>query len=355
MKPVSVHDYLWNTAKYPPKPVCVVYGDDAFLRANAVRHIRDQVLAGEDAEFSLTLFEGDDSKLEFREVLQELRTVAMFGGSRRVVRVDEADSFVTKNRTKLEEYAAKPSDLSVLILQLKTFPSTTKLYKQLAETGLLIEVNEHSERDMPQWVVQWSKHHHKTPCDLTAAKMIVDRIGLEYGLLDQELAKLALMVTDKKGITSELVERAVGSWRTRKIYEMLDLALAGNTAAAIRQLDALMAAAADPKKSALGILSYSLLVLRKFVVATELILEAERNQVKLSVRSALEKAGESRYVEKAEKQLLHLGRHRGAKLPHWLLQLERNLTGESRSDPRVLLETFIVKLSSPMLRETASH
>jgi len=342
MKPVSVIDYLWDTAKYPAAPICVVFGDDAFLRSNAVRHIRDQVLAAEDAEFALSRFEGDDAP--FKDVLRELRTTAMFGGDRRVVCVDEADSFVSKYRTELENYVAKPSDQAVLILQLKTFASNTNLYKKLVESGLLIEAKTLPEKEMPRWVVQWSKHHYRAVCDPAAADMIVQRIGVEHGLLDQELAKLALMVTDeKKGITPELVEQAVGSWRSRTAFEMLDLALEGKTAAAVRQLGALILAG----ENAVGILAQISATLRKLAAATELILDAERRNNKMSVRLALEKVGvKSFFLNKTEKQLLHLGRHRGAKLPEWLLQLDLDLKGNSRSDPRLLLEMFIVNLST---------
>ena len=348
MKPVSIHEYLWDTAKYPAKPVCAIFGDDGFLRANAVRHIRDQVLAAEDAEFSISQFEGDATT--FTDVLRELQTAAMFGGGRRVVRVDEADKFVSKYRTELENYAVKPSEQSVLILQLKDFPATTKLYKKLVESGLVIEANTLPEKEMPRWVVQWSKHHHKTPCDLSAAEIIVQRIGVEHGLLDQELAKLALMAGDTKGITLELVEHAVGSWRSRTAFEVLDLALEGKTAAAVRQLDVLILAG----ENAVGILAQISSTLRKMAAATELILDAERRQNKLSVRSALEKAGiKGFFLGKTEKQLMHLGRYRGAKLSKWLLQLDLDLKGDSRSDPRLLLETLIVKLATAKLREGA--
>jgi hypothetical protein len=92
-------------------------------------------------------------------------------------------------------------------------------------------------------------------------------------------------------------------------------------------------------------------------------LEAERQGNKITVRSALEKAGAldkvknrephiQRFVlDTKEKQLMRLGRHRGAKLADWLLQLDLDLKGGSRSDPRVLLETLIVKLSSAKFRE----
>jgi len=348
MKPVSVIDYLWDTAKYPAAPVCVVFGEDAFLRSNAVRHIRNQVLVAEDAEFALSRFEGDDTA--FKDVLRELRTTAMFGGSRRVVCVDEADSFVSKYRTELENYVAKPSDQAVLILQLKLFPATTNLYKKLIASGLLIEAKALSEKEMPRWVVQWSKHYYRTVCDPAAADMIVQRIGVEHGLLDQELAKLALMVADEKeGITTTLVEQAVGSWRSRTAFEMLDLALEGKTAAAVRQLGALILAG----ENAVGILAQISATLRKLAAATELILDAECRNSKMSVRSALEKVGvKGFFLNKTEKQLLHLGRHRGAKLPEWLLQLDLDLKGSSRSDPRLLLEMFIVNLSTAKLRES---
>jgi DNA polymerase-3 subunit delta len=349
MKPVSVHDYLWDAAKYPPQAICVVFGDDSFLRSNAVRHIKDQVLAKEDAEFALSKFDGNDKNVGFRDVLKELRTAAMFGGDRRLICIDEADSFVTKYRTEFENYAAKPSQQAVLILQLKTFPATTKLYKQLTESGLLIEAKTLSEKEMPQWIARWSKHHYKTVCDLDAAEMIVQRIGIEHGLLDQELAKLSLMVDEKKKITAELVEQAVGSWRSRTAFEMLDLALAGQTAAAIRQLDTLVLAGEDP----VGILGQITSTLRKFAMTTELILDAERRKTKTTLHSALEKAGVKKgfILNKAEGQLIKLGRNRGAKLLNWLLQLDLDLKGDSKSDKRILLERFIVNISSEKLRE----
>ena len=349
MPAIPVIDYLWKVTKFPPKPICVVFGDDAFLRSSAVRHLRDQVLADEDAEFSLRLFEGDNKNTTFKDVLQELRTIAMFGGGQRLVRVDDADAFVTKYRSELETYAEKPSEQSVLVLQLKAFDSRTKLYKKLIDSALVIEAKPESEKKLPTWVVQWSKHQYKTVCELSAAEMIIQRVGVEHGLLDQELAKLSLMVTDPKGITTELVEQAVGSWRVRKVYDMLDLALEGKTAAAMQQLNALILAGED----ATGIVAQIATPLRKMATATELILGAERRNSKMTVQTALQKVGVvSYYVEKTAAQLRQLGRHRGAKLLRWLLQLDLAMKGGCRSDDRrALLEAFIVKISSATLRD----
>ena len=123
---------------------------------------------------------------------------------------------------------------------------------------------------------------------------------------------------------------------------MLDLALEGKTAQAVRQLNALILAG----ENAVGILAQISATLRKLAAATEIIVNAERQQGKVSVRAALEQAGvKGFFLNKTEKQLLHVGRQRGAKLSQWLLQLDLDLKGESRSDPRLLLEMFIVKIS----------
>ncbi|MDR0521233.1 MAG: DNA polymerase III subunit delta [Planctomycetaceae bacterium] len=367
MKPVSVHEYLDNVSKYPPLPVCVIFGNDGFLRMNAYRQLCRQVLADEESEFSLTRFDGGDlpkfgekkeEKMTFKHLLQELQTAAMFGSGKRFVCFDEADKFVSENRAAFENYAVNPSQNAVLLLQLSEFASNTKLYKTVAESGLIIEAKTLSEKDMPQWVIKWSKSRYKIPCDTAAAEMMVQRVGgtdidrgiakEQHGLIDQELAKLSVLADSKTGITVDLVEKYVGSRRTQKVWDMLDLALAGQTAAALRQLDLLLLSG----EHAVGILAQMSASLRKFAAATEIILDAERRKTKISVRSALEKAGVKGFIlNKAEGQLLKLGRHRGGKLLKQLLQLDLALKGDSKADPRLLLETLIIGIAHPKLKE----
>lgn len=345
MKPISIHEFLWDPSKYPAKEICVIYGDDPFLKFNAIQALRDRVLDGEDAEFSLTRLEGDRTRID--EVLKEVATLAMFGGDRRFVLVEGADSFISKYRPELEDYADKPSARSVLALEVQSFPSNTKLFKKLVETGLLIEAKALSEKEFPQWIIRWAKHRHQVACNTAAAEILLERIGPEHGLLDQELAKLALMVGPKESITAELVEKAVGSWRSRSTFQMLDSALAGRPAEAIRQLDHLILSG----ENEIGIVSQISYTLRKFAAATQLILNAEKSGRKLPVPTALKQVGIKPYfLAKSEQQLKILGRHRGAKLLDWLLQIDLDLKGASRTEPRLLLETLIVRISDPRLR-----
>ena len=62
--------------KYPPRPVCVAYGDDLFLRRQVLLRLRHAVL-GEDEGDILT----DGLRVLGRasRVVEELDTMAMFG------------------------------------------------------------------------------------------------------------------------------------------------------------------------------------------------------------------------------------------------------------------------------------
>lgn len=341
-KKLHVSDYLWDPAKYPARSVCVLSGDESYLKHQALMRIRDQILDKEDAEFSLSRFEGGSAN--FLRVLEEVSTVAMFGGGRRLVVVEDADSFVTKNREPLEKYAQNPSKSGVLLLLLASFPSNTKLYKKLIDDGLVIDCSAMAEKNVPDWIVRWARQRHKVALEPAAANLLVALLGPEIGLLDQEISKLALMVMGNEKITATLVEEAVGSWRTRTTYEMLDCALAGKTAEAIRQLDHLFLAG----ETAVGILAQISYTLRRMGIATHLILEAESRGKKLGVKPALSQAGiNSYFLEKTERQMKQLGRFRGARLASWLTQADSDLKGTSRIAPRLILETLIFKISDP--------
>ena len=231
-KAVPALDYVAEPDKYTPPAVCAVFGDERFLRQQAILCLREAVLGGGDADFSLTTFDGGNAS--FRDVHEVLSTVAMFGGGKRLVVVEEADGFVSEYRSQLEDYVARPSRSGVLILDLDSLPGTTRLYKSIAAGGLLIDCGTPTEARLSKWLTQWAKQRHRVQLPQAAAEMLVELVGAELGLLDQELARLALMVGDDKKISAELVDHSVGSWRAKTTWEMLDAALDGNVCEALR-------------------------------------------------------------------------------------------------------------------------
>ena len=331
-----------------------MYGDEPFLKQLVIDGLRDQVLES-DTDVPYTTFEGDS--VIWRDVLDELSTRALFGGSRRLVRLAQADSFVSKNRPQLEDYVERPVAGSVLLLEVGAWPSNTRLYKSIGKTGMQIECRppqrvvgrskkqEVDEQRLLEWLAMWSQRHHDAHLTGAAADLLLELVGPKMGLLDQELAKLALFAGRGGKITTKMVRDVTGGWHTKTIWELVDAAADGNAAEAMRQLDQLMQSGTHPL-ALFGPVSWSL---RRFAAATRIVQQAERSGQRVSLPAAMQQAGfwKRDQLQRNESQLKQLGRHRAGRLYHWLLETDLALKGTHSLPPRarMVLERLIVRLS----------
>ena len=143
-------EWLRETGATPVRPVYTVYGDDSYLVRESVRRVMRTVLPGEDQESGISRFTGSATSLA--TVLDELFTLPFFS-RRRLVVVEEADTFVTKHRKDLEAYVARPSTTGILLLQVKQWISTTNLAKLVDANGLAINASAPRESDLVKWLV----------------------------------------------------------------------------------------------------------------------------------------------------------------------------------------------------------
>jgi DNA polymerase-3 subunit delta len=352
-------DFLATAISGKVAPVCVLFGSERFLRAL----VRKQLLAAlthgdQDADSSIAVFDGDS--VEYRDVADELSTVALFGGGGpRVAVVEDADKFIEKHRTSLEGYVAKPRSTGVLILETDSFPSNTRLFKAVAESGLIVdcrvpEIAGSKSKNKPiddarvvKWLAAWGKSRHKIRLSSESAEAVYQLVGPEFGLLDQELAKLALFVPENGAVETELVHDVVGGWRTKTAWDLNGAIADGNAALALEQLDRLIQAGQDPT-ALFGTISWSL---RRFAAAARLVQESERRGQRVdrdTIASAIGKAGFwGDDAKRAEAQLKQMGRHRALRLYRWLLEIDLGLKGSHSNEhaARFLLEHLCVRLS----------
>ncbi len=362
----SAFDFL-SREKSPTVPaVCVLFGDEPLLRRESLERLRAAVLTGEDAEMSFTALDGD--KTELREVLDDLATISMFGGGRRMIVIEDADDFVRQHRQQLEEYCDKPRDASVLVFEVDSWPANTRLYKKVAEIGLQINCNlpksrfgEVDDGVILDWLAARSQKLHQVQLGNGAGEMLLEIVGPELGRLDQELAKLALLAPDNPGrkpggrvITKDLVEQTVGGWRAKTAWAMIEAALDGEAAKALVELDRLLLAGEEPL-TLFAMMSGSL---RRLAAAARIVEQAELERRRISLPDALREAGVSpkKFVlDKAERQLRQITRHRAKHLYAWLLEADLALKGASSSGKRarLVLEELIVRLSLQLAPKAA--
>ncbi len=160
---------------------------------------------------------------------------------------------------------------------------------------------------------------HGARVDRQAAELLLDTLEPDLGLLDQELAKLALSAGADGTIDPQLVRELVGGWRTKTTWDMLDLAAAGHAGEAILQLDRLLAAGESP----IAIIAQIGSTLRRFAAAARIVEQAESAGRRTTLKHALEAAGFRSFVAaKAETQLRQLGRQRSVRLYRALVEAD---------------------------------
>jgi len=323
--------FLERSAKAKPLPIYVLAGDEPFLQRLALDALKKSLLGeGEDA-FGLSSYGGD--KAEYATVRSDLETLP-FLSPRRVVVVSDADPFVTKYRSSLERYFAKPAEKGVLVLEVKTWPSTTKLAKALTDVAT-IQCKAPPAYKLPQWCVQWCQARHGKPLSQPAAQLLVDLIGPEMGQLDQELEKLSIYVDQRPKIDVADVDVLVGRSQAANVFKILDAIAAGRPAEALKILSRLFEQGDDALKI-LGALGFQL---RKLANAARLSRQG------VPVSAALDRVGVPPFARQgAEAQLRHLGRRRADRLFDWLLEVDLGVKGSSPLPPHILLERLLVRL-----------
>jgi len=200
-----------------PPAIIAVCGQEAFLKRQAIVEWTARLLGDADPALALNEYDGASTSTSLAEVLDDLRTLPFLTPCR-VVRVSEADAFISRYRAELEAYAEQPSATGVLILECKSLPANTRLYKRIEQVGTVIKCDAIKPFAAPRWVVQRAREA---------------QVGTDLGRLDAELDKLALYIGARTTIRVEDVELITGRCREEQVWGILSAMAAGKQAEAL--------------------------------------------------------------------------------------------------------------------------
>jgi DNA polymerase III subunit delta len=348
---VHAFEYLEASGGNSPAlaPCTVLHGAEAFLARLVLREIGNRAtLDGFSSRY-------DGPSTDWRDLRDELRTASLFDTGSRVIVVDRADDFISKYRAELEAYAANPANTSKLILVARSLPANTRLAKIIAESGLQIvcELPEKGTKrktvdqgKVVDWLVRYARKTHSLSIDKGVMQAIFEIVGDNLGLIDQELAKLAVYVEGGTPATKKHVDEIVGGWRARTTWDLMDAITERKPAEALTQLARLLVGGEQPQMI-FGALSWWF---RRFAVATQHVEWQERQGKKANLEEALLAGGFRKFppepFQAAQAQLRRLGRSRAQRLFRDLLSIDLRLKGSHAAPDRArrLLETLIVDL-----------
>jgi len=319
----------------PIRPVYAVFGDDPYLIRESIRRVVNVVFPGKETEAAISRFPGALTPLA--TVLDEVRTLPFFT-RRRLVIVEDCDPFVTKYRQDLEAYVQSPYESGILLFQVKQWLATTNLAKLVERVGLAIDCSGPREGDLAPWLIQLASARCDAQLDPDAARLLVELIGPEAGILAAEVEKLAVYAGESRRIERKDVARLVGAGRIETIWKTLDAATSGQGRIALEHLDNLLSSGEEPVVM-LAAMSANLMKIHH---------AGHLRAARLNLDDACRLAGIPPFAfEKTRRQHAHLGPSRVDQLPALLLRADLDLKGGSSLDPRVVLERLLIRIALP--------
>ncbi len=207
------------------KPVYALVGSDVFLQLQKQAEIVQQVSA--DAQ----RVDIDGERAELADVLDELRSFAMFGGHKLVI-LRGADEFISRFREQLEKYLSGPVDSATLILRCDVLPKNTRIYKLIDKLGGICICE--PPRELTSWIANRAKTAHGIIFTAEASRLLADLVGSDLGRLDNELAKLALSVSGTR-VSPEDIAGTVAFQKELEMVELTNALTAGQIEEAVRR------------------------------------------------------------------------------------------------------------------------
>jgi DNA polymerase-3 subunit delta len=218
--------------------IYVIAGKDDSLVGFKCAELLDELL--EPSQRATGFFDAEADSASASDVLDELRT-APFLTDKRVVRIKQADDFISQNRSLLEKYFDNPCPTGRLILTVSSWDSRTKLAKKLPKVGKLISVTEPKRWELPRRLAEYANDAYDKRLSRDAAELLVELAGDELTRLYSEVDKLAVYADAEKVITAGHVEALVGHNRLFNAFSVIDAVVAGNAGAAVERLRGMFA------------------------------------------------------------------------------------------------------------------
>jgi DNA polymerase-3 subunit delta len=225
----------------PNAPIARVYavtGQDAFSKHETIEVLCRRIAADDGDGQGPVFCEGASADLA--EVLDEVRTFSLLGGTRVVV-LTSADGFISKHRQALERYCEAPADSGVLILECNSLPGNQRLHKIIAKQGQVIKHDPLRGRAINQWITRRARETYDKKIDDRAAWLLRELTGTALGLLDSELSKLAIFVRERPAITAQDIEALVGRHREEDVFGVIDAIADCDAARALAQWERVLA------------------------------------------------------------------------------------------------------------------
>src|ERR1051326_930775 len=195
-------------------PLYLFYGEEDFLIEQAVNLLIGEAVEESTRSFNLDVVYGGET--DARRIVSLASAFPMMA-DRRVVVVRDFEK--TSNRDSLEPYVDRPSPSTSLALVGSKPDMRLKLYKSIREHGVVIEMKQLYDNEIPGWIKRRVAELGKD-ISLEACQLMQLYVGRSLREIQNEIDKLFVYVGDQKKVGVEHVNKVVGVTRQYSVFEL---------------------------------------------------------------------------------------------------------------------------------------
>ena len=224
------------------KPVYYFFGEDSY-NLSKTRHILEEAFKPLlSSEFDKETIYSENRTLD--EILS-LASSFPFGSEKKLMIVREAEKI--KDKKALKDYALSPAEFTVLaffhngaITNLNTEP-----FKTLSANNYLFEAKELKGKNLIAWLIGEAEEKGKTLAEENA-QVLVDIVGENRSMLEDQLEKICIFLNQKKEITIEAIQQISSELKQFNIFDLQNAIGEKDKAKAITVVNNLIDNGAEP-------------------------------------------------------------------------------------------------------------
>ncbi|USK62347.1 DNA polymerase III subunit delta [Peribacillus asahii] len=234
----------------------LLFGEEAYLLEEKKANIIKNFLPPEEIEFGVSIHDMKETPLSV--AIEDAQTLSFLGGNRVILLKD--CSFLTSEKAKgsvehdldeLIHYIDHPNDSAILLMmvhseKLDARKKVVKLLKKSSEVSIY-EAKPLKNNQLFDWVLDYSRKVNVSITNETI-NLLIQSIGSNLLLLEQELAKMALYVGSQGEINKEVAEALMSRTLEQDIFKLIESVVNKNMSKAYDILDDMFRQGEDPIK-----------------------------------------------------------------------------------------------------------
>jgi DNA polymerase-3 subunit delta len=198
------------------KPVYYFFGEDSYNLSFTLHTLEEAFQPLLISEFDKETIYSEDRSIS--DILG-LATSFPFGSEKKLIIVREAEKI--RDKKPLKDYAGSPAEFTVLaffhngsITNLNTEP-----FKTLSENDFLFEAKELKGKNLIDWLISIAEEKGKKLAEENA-QVLVDIVGENRNMLEDQLEKICVFLNKEKEITIESIQQVSSELKQFNIFDL---------------------------------------------------------------------------------------------------------------------------------------